>query len=82
MALRLAGKMQEDGSISYLMGFDNATEADTHVESHGIEIIIAPEYRHLLEEAVMDYVEMAPGDFRFIFMNPNDETYIPPTDSP
>jgi iron-sulfur cluster assembly protein len=26
----------------------------------------------------LDYVELTPGDFRFIFMNPKDANYSPP----
>ncbi len=79
--LRLAAKMKQDGSIDYLMGFDAATDEDIHVQAGEVEIIMAPEYRHLLEGATMDYVEIESGEYRFIFLNPNDETYIPPSDS-
>ena len=79
--LRLAAKRKQDGSIDYLMGFDAATEDDIRVEVGGVQIVIAPEYRNLLEGATMDYVEIDPGEFRFIFLNPNDETYIPPRDA-
>jgi iron-sulfur cluster assembly protein len=78
--LRLAAKIKPDGSIDYLMGFDTATDEDTHVQAGEVEIVIAPEYRHLLDGASMDYVEVESGEFRFIFLNPNDETYIPPSD--
>ncbi len=76
--LRIAAKMKEDGSIDYLMGFDAATDEDIRVQAGEVELVIAPEYRLLLEGATMDYVEIESGEFRFIFLNPNDETYIPP----
>jgi iron-sulfur cluster assembly protein len=79
--LRLAAKRKEDGSIDYLMGFDQAQEDDIRVECGDIEIVFAPEYQSLLEGATMDYVEIETGEYRFIFLNPNDETYIPPNDS-
>ncbi len=76
--LRIAARRKEDGSIDYLMGFDPAQDDDIRVQCGDIEIVFAPEYRVLLEGATMDYVEIESGEFRFIFMNPNDETYIPP----
>jgi iron-sulfur cluster assembly protein len=34
----------------------------------------------LLDEAIMDYVEIEPGQFHFIFLNPKDANYQPPTE--
>ncbi len=78
--LRLAARRKEDGSIDYLMGFDQAQDSDIRVESGEVVIVFAPEYSSLLDGATMDYVEMESGEFRFIFLNPNDETYIPPSE--
>jgi len=78
LALRLAARRLPDGSIDYLMGFDQASESDLRVSLPGVEIIVAPEYVPLLSGAKMDFAEMNPGEERFIFLNPNDETYIPP----
>ncbi|MCP3670423.1 MAG: iron-sulfur cluster assembly accessory protein [Gammaproteobacteria bacterium] len=79
--LRLAAEMKEDGSIVYLIGFDAAKDDDIHVQAGDIEIVIEPKYVRLLEGATMDYLAVAEDEFRFIFMNPNDETYIPPEGS-
>ncbi len=76
--LRIAARMNEDGSIDYLMGFDAAQDDDIRIECGDVAVVFAPEYKLLLEGTTMDYVEIEPGEFRFIFMNPNDETYIPP----
>ncbi len=76
--LRIAARMKEDGSIDYLMGFDQAQEDDIQVECGEVKVVFAPEYRRLLEGATMDYVEIESGEQRFIFLNPNDETFIPP----
>jgi iron-sulfur cluster assembly protein len=76
--LRLAAEMKEDGSIVYLIGFDVAKDDDVRVQAGDVEIVIEPKYVHLLDGATMDYVEVEQGEYRFIFMNPNDETYIPP----
>lgn len=79
--LRLAAEMKEDGSIVYLMGFDAAKDGDIQIQAGDIEIVIESKYVHLLEGTTMDYVEVEQGEYRFIFMNPNDETYIAPQES-
>jgi iron-sulfur cluster assembly protein len=78
MALRMAAKQNQDGTIDYLMGFDEPGDADIQVTNFGVDIVMAPEIVPLLDEAVMDYVEFEEGDFRFIFMNPMDANYTPP----
>ena len=77
MALRMAAQQKADGTIDYLMGFDDKKEDDIALNANGVEVVIAPEFMPLLEEATMDYVEIEDGDFRFIFMNPKDANYTP-----
>ena len=81
MALRLAAHQKPDGSIDYLMGFDEATEEDIRVTSEGVEIVMAPEYVPLLDETLLDYVELEQGEHQFIFINPKDANYSPPGDA-
>lgn len=78
LALRLAVKEAPDGSFEYGMGFDEAKEEDTVVETSGVEIVMSPQYGPQLQGTTIDFVEYEPGDFRFIFMNPNDPNYEPP----
>ncbi len=78
LALRLAAQKRPDGSIDYRMGFDQKREEDIALNSQGIEVVMAPEYVPLLHEATLDYVEMEPGKFHFIFLNPQDANYSPP----
>lgn len=78
LALRLAAHRNPDGSIDYRMGFDDATEDDIRVTCEGVEVVMAPEHVPLLDEATMDYVEIEPGKYHFIFLNPKDEHYSPP----
>ena len=78
MVLRLAAQRKQDGSIDYLMGFDAATDDDVRVQAGEVEIVIEPKYADLLKGAIMDYVEVEQGEHRFIFMNPNDDHYVPP----
>lgn len=77
MALRMAARMKEDGTIDYLMGFDEAREDDIRVVSNGIEVVMEPQYTTLLDEAVMDYAQLDDGELRFIFINPQDANYEP-----
>ena len=81
MALRLAAQQRPDGSFDYLMGFDEATDDDICFKSEGVEVCIAPECVPLLDAAVMDFVEIEPGEQRFIFLNPKDPNFVPPKDA-
>jgi iron-sulfur cluster assembly protein len=40
---------------------------------------MAPEYVPLLDQATLDYVELESGQFHFIFLNPKDSGYHPPS---
>jgi iron-sulfur cluster assembly protein len=81
LALRLAASQKPDGSIDYRMGFDDASEEDIRMSSEGVDIVMAPEHVPLLDSATMDFVEIEPGQFHFIFLNPKDANYSPPEDS-
>ncbi|MDP1653115.1 MAG: iron-sulfur cluster biosynthesis family protein [Rhodocyclaceae bacterium] len=69
--LRIAAKI-EDGEIVYGMGFDAAREQDAVIESHGVTLLIAPPSQALLHGATLDFIELHPGEFQFVFINPND----------
>jgi iron-sulfur cluster assembly protein len=78
MPLRLAAARNPDGSIDYRIGFDELTDDDIRMTCEGIEVIMAPEQLLLLDETTVDFVELEPGQFHFIFLNPKDPTYRPP----
>lgn len=80
LCLRLAAKRLADGTFDYAMGLDQPGQHDTRAASNGVEVIIAPTSAEFLRGATLDYVEWEPGEHRFIFMNPNDPGYVPPTD--
>ena len=46
--------------------------ATSRSTSEGIALVVAAEHRDLLDGMTLDFVEYEPGDFRFIFINPND----------
>jgi len=81
LKLRIAAKVvAEDESIEYGMGFDQQQEDDIVVSAEDVEIIVRPSDVELLTGVHMDYVEIAPDQFNFIFLNPNDPNYKPPTE--
>ena len=80
LCLRIAAKETPDESVDYGMGFDAQKEGDARIEFDGVTVVIAPSSQELLNGVHLDYVEMEPGKFHFIFLNPNDPHYKPPTD--
>ncbi|AHE98863.1 HesB/IscA family protein [Thioalkalivibrio paradoxus] len=78
-SLRLAAKRSPDGGIDYGMGFEeHEKDSDLTFKSSGVNLVVEPGSVELLKNAVLDYVELEPGEHRFIFMNPNDPNYRPP----
>jgi iron-sulfur cluster assembly protein len=82
LALRLAAHQAADGTIDYRMGFDEAGNEDIRQRCEGIDVVMAPEYVPLLDEATLDFVELEPGQHHFIFINPKDPGYVPPDRGP
>lgn len=79
LAMRIAAKRNPDGTIHYGMGFDdNALDGDIHTNAGGVDVVIGESSHLLLEGTTMDFVEIEPGTWQFIFMNPNDANYSPP----
>ena len=82
LALRIAAKRKDDGSIEYMMGFDDAHyDEDIEVTSEGVKLVTGAGYVELLNGMTIDFVEIEPGQFNFIFMNPNDPSYQAPSES-
>lgn len=80
MALRLAASQKEDGAYDYLMGFDDTTDEDITFKCEGVDVVMAPEYVPLLDETTLDFVEIEADNPQFIFLNPKDPTYVPPSE--
>ena len=78
MSLRLAAKRRDDGTFEYAMGFDHTDHNDSHSRSNGVDIVVAPTSTELLKGAQLDFVEYEEGDFRYIFINPNDPEHSMP----
>lgn len=81
LPLRVAATLNDDKSIHYGMGFDEAKESDIAVTTSGINVIISPISADILKDTKLDYVEIETGKPQFIFLNPNDPEYLPPTES-
>ena len=79
LPIRIAAKRDSTGTFHYQMGFDQAGPGDMMLASGGVDIVIANVHKHLLHGAEMDFVTLDNGDKHFIFLNPNDPAYVPPT---
>ena len=79
-ALRFDATRKPDGAIEYQMGFDEVGVDDVLLNSRGVDIVFDNSQKPLLNGSVLDYVEIEPDEFRFIFLNPNDRHYRPPTE--
>ena len=79
MPLRIAAERTDDGSIVYQMGFDEPGPGDTMVASGGVDVVMAKDHLPLLNGAELDYVQLENDEYHFIFLNPNDEHFVPPT---
>jgi iron-sulfur cluster assembly protein len=71
-SLRVAAKIEEDGGLVYGMGFDEERENDVVIECEGVTLLISPRSHELLDEATLDFVELQPGEFQFVFLNPKE----------
>lgn len=67
MALRVAARRMADGSLDYGMGFDEAAEGDARLLIEDVAVLLAPPHAELLQDTVLDFVELEPGQFNFIF---------------
>ena len=81
LPLRIAATKNEDGSFHYGMGFDDTKNDDISIVSEGIDVVIAQVSAELLKDTVLDFVELEPGKHQFIFMNPGDPEYVPPSNN-
>ena len=78
VCLRLAARLDDKGTIEYGMGFDDKADDDLLAVSQGVNVLISPGSVELLAGATLDFVEINPGESRFIFINPNDPSHKAP----
>lgn len=68
MALRIAARADDDGSVQIGMGIDEAREEDATLQFGELTVLLGAPSRPLLDEAVLDYVEVEPGRFDFVIL--------------
>jgi iron-sulfur cluster assembly protein len=78
MALRVAATTDAEGGLQYGMGFDDAQENDMNLVLDGVPVVIAEHHQALLEDTTLDYVELEPGQFNFIFIPGSTEALPEP----
>lgn len=81
LIIRFAVEENPDG-WQYLMGFDELRDDDIHLKSNGVEYLLAYSQKSQLDGMVVDFGEQEGGDYSFVFLNPNDPNYQPPTNYP
>ena len=70
MALRVAARQIADGSLEYGLGFDDEREDDQKLNVGELTVLVGSPSVPLLADTVLDYVEVAPSQFDFVFMPP------------
>lgn len=70
LALRVAAQQTADGSIECGMGFDEPRDDDVPATFDSLTVLVDSPSRALLAGTVLDYVEIEPGRFDFIFIPP------------
>jgi iron-sulfur cluster assembly protein len=70
--LRIAAKYGDAGEIVYGMGFDEQREHDAVIENEGVVVLIAPPSQELLDGTTLDFAELHPGEYQFVFINPHE----------
>jgi iron-sulfur cluster assembly accessory protein len=68
LALRVAARRAANGETEYGMGLDERREQDEEVVTEaGITLLVSPPSLEAIAGTVIDFVEIAPGEQRFIF---------------
>lgn len=67
LALRVAARRRDDGSVEFGMGFDEPRDQDETLRCHGLEVLVGAPSRALLAGVQLDFVEVEPGRHDFVF---------------
>jgi len=67
MALRVAARSGAEGRIEYGMGFDDEREDDRSARFDALTVLVGAPSHALLADTVLDFVEVEPGRFDFVF---------------
>jgi iron-sulfur cluster assembly protein len=73
LSLRVAARRDAQGEVEYGMGLDERREQDEEIVTDaGITLLVSPPSLDTLADAVIDFVEIEPGDHRFVFYRRGD----------
>ncbi len=79
LPVRTATREQDDGSFHYAMCFDELSlPGYSFLNFDGVDLVVSVGSKALAEGMTIDFVELEAGKPTFIFLNPNDPTYVPP----
>jgi Fe-S cluster assembly iron-binding protein IscA len=71
VALRAAARRTDTGEIEFGMGLDEPREQDTQIAVDDVvTVLVSAASRELIAGTWIDYVEVGPGDKRFVFFKP------------
>lgn len=74
MSLRVAAHLDASSNeVQYGIGFDEPREDDIRIDTLGVTLLVSPLSKSAVDNLTIDYVEIEPGDFRFIFIHPDDQ---------
>jgi iron-sulfur cluster assembly protein len=79
MPLRVAAKIEESGDLSFGLGFDDEREHDFSIECEGLTLLIAPPSQELLTGMGLDFIEVEPGEWQFVFFRTEAAGSCPPS---
>ena len=79
MALRVAAKLEDGGDLSFGIGFDEAREHDMTIDCGELTVLVAPPSQELLSGMGLDFVEVEPGDWQFVFFRAEAAGGCPPS---
>lgn len=80
LSLRVAVELKQDGSLHYIMGFDNnEKQGDQVIDAEQANIVIDIASEPLVKGMKIDFIELE-GKMEFIFINPNDPKQKKPED--
>lgn len=78
--LRIAVQARADGSLHYIMGFDDEKKpGDFIIEKDGANVVVDQASQPLANGMSLDFVDLE-GTMEFIFINPNDPKQTPVKD--
>ena len=78
MSLRVAAHYDEVAcEMQYGIGFDELRDGDEQVDADGVTLLVSPLSRDAVADLIIDFVEVAPGDQRFVFLRPDEGAPAP-----